>query len=358
MIVKIFKALAVMMLAGTALQATRVKEIANVVGVRENQLIGYGLVVGLNGTGDGSTSVFTTQSLSNLLANVNVKIDPAAIKSKNIAAVIVTAKLPSFGRQGDKIDVSVSSIGDAKSIEGGTLLLTPLKAVDGKIYALAQGPVAIGGVNAGGGGGGKAQKHQTTGASIFNGAIIEREVAYDLAGMESASLSLKKSNFHNAVALQKAINETFGSSVATAIDPSTVKLSRPKTMSMVEFLAAVEEVAVTIEKPLPKVVVDERTGTVIAGADIPLQPVVITHGEITIKVRPQTPSDKVGTGDIAIGDQVTVGTQSNIVTDGGGLTLSAIARSLQKLGSKPKDIIAIIEALKKAGAYDAELEII
>lgn len=347
-----------LLLAVMPLAAAKVKDMATVVGVRDNQIIGYGLVVGLNGTGDGTTSVFTTQSLSNLLANVNVKIDPAAIKSKNIAAVIVTAKLPPFSRQGDKIDVSVSSIGDAKSIEGGTLLLTPLKAVDGKIYALAQGPVAIGGVNAGGGGGNRTQKNQTTGATIFSGGIVERDVVYDLASMDNATLSLKQSNFQNALNLQQAINASFGTPIATAIDPATVRIVRPKTLSMVEFLAKVESIPVTMDQASPKIVIDERTGTIVAGADIPLSPVVITHGDITIKVRPQNAADKTAAGDIAIGDAVTVGTQSNIVTENGGLTISAIARALQKLGSKPKDIISIVEALKKAGACTADLEII
>lgn len=356
---RLFVGVLALLISFNSLYATKVKELANIVGVRENQLIGYGLVVGLNGTGDGTTSVFTTQSLANLLANVNVKIPASAIKSKNIAAVIVTAKLPAFSRQGDKLDVSVSSIGDSKSIEGGTLLLTPLKSVDGKIYALAQGPIAIGGVNAGGGGGGKAQKHQTTGASIFGGAIVEKEVPFELSSLDTATLSLKKSNFQNVVKIQEVINASFGGMTANAIDPGTIKLTKPKATSMVEFLAKIENLMVDPDRDMTKIVIDERTGTVIAGADIRIAPIVITHGEITIKIRPKRDNEVAMAGDTPIGDEVSVGLQSNIVTAGdGAMTVSSIARSLQKLGQKPKDIIAVLEAMKKAGAYDADLEII
>ena len=186
---KILSFVAASVIATSAL-ATQIKELANIVGVRDNQLIGYGLVVGLNGTGDGSTSKFTIQSLSNMLQGVNVKINPDDIKSKNAAAVMVTAKLPAFARHGDKLDIEISSIGDAKSLQGGTLLMTPLKGVDGDIYALAQGPLSIGGKSAGRSGG----NHPTVG-TILNGALVEREVTYDIYNQDSIKLSLKDTNF-------------------------------------------------------------------------------------------------------------------------------------------------------------------
>ena len=189
--------------------AAQIKDIANVVGVRENQLIGYGLVVGLNGSGDGSSSEFTIQSLSNMLQSVNVKIKPDDIKSKNTAAVMVIAKLPPFARQGDKLDVVISSIGDAKSLQGGTLLMTPLKGVDGDIYALAQGSLTIGGKTASRGGASKDGNHVTAG-TIPSGAIVEREIAYDIYNQEAIFLSLKESNFDTASNIKRAVNLNLG----------------------------------------------------------------------------------------------------------------------------------------------------
>lgn len=340
----------------SSLFATRIKDVANVVGVRDNQLIGYGLVVGLNGTGDGSTSVFTTQSLANLLATVNVKIDANAIKSKNIAAVTVTANIPPFSRQGDKIDVYVSSIGDAKSLEGGTLLLTALKGVDGRIYALSQGTISTGGFNAGG----KGQKNHVTAATIRNGALIEKEIPFNIAQKDGVMLSLKQSNFQNAVNIQNKINKAIGKGTAFAVDSRTLKLAKPETVSMAEFLAKVQDLSVDVEKD-NKIIIDEKTGTVVAGADIGIDPVVITHGDITIKVRPSGQSEPQADGKrvLNMGDSALVSLDSNIVSASSSqMTLSTLMRALQKLGAKPRDVISIIEALKTAGAIKAELEVI
>ena len=207
--------------------SAQIKDLASVIGVRENQLIGYGLVVGLNGTGDGSKSEFTIQSLSNMLKTVNVQINPEDIKSKNTAAVMVTARLPAFARQGDELDITISSIGDAKNLMGGTLLLTALKGVDGEIYALAQGNLTLGGSAKKGG------NHPTV-ATILRGALVEREVAYDIASKTDASLSLKSSNFAVAKKLQDAINARFDNS-AIAIDPRTLNIKKPAQLSMVEM---------------------------------------------------------------------------------------------------------------------------
>ncbi|MEF3191796.1 MAG: flagellar basal body P-ring protein FlgI [Campylobacterales bacterium] len=348
--------LAVVLFFLTTLQAAKIKDLANVIGVRDNQLMGYGLVVGLNGTGDGSTSLFTTQSLSNLLASVNVKIDANAIKSKNIAAVIVTAKLPPFARQGDKLDISISSIGDAKSLEGGTLLMTPLKGVDGNIYALAQGAIAMGGFN-GGGGGGRGQKNHTTAASIFGGAIVEREAAYDFASLNSVTLSLKSANFQNAVAIAQAINQMAKSKVAQALDPRTVRVEKPAQTNIVEFLSAIQQLEVTPERDASKIVIDEKTGTIVAGADIKIDPVVVTHGDVTIKIAPS--ESQINKGDVDMSEGVIVGTETNLVkATSESMTVATMARVLQKLGSKPKDIISIFEAMKKAGAIHADMEVL
>jgi len=334
------------------LQAEKIKDISSIIGVRENKLIGYGLVVGLNGTGDGSSSMFTLQSLSNLLQTVNVKIKPADIKSKNIAAVIVTATLPSFARQGDKLNVIVSSIGDAKSLQGGTLLMTALKGVDGKIYALSQGSLTIGGMNGKGGG----QLNHSTSGSIFGGGTVERDVVYDIYHKRFANISLKRSDFNTAISMQKALNKFFDNQVATAIDPRTVRLEKPQDMSMVEFLAKVQNVDINYEKE-EKIVIDERTGTIVSGVNIHVSPVIITHGDITIKIEPRK-TLKNNKNDINMNDGVQIAVNQNQLNmNNKEITIANITRALHKLGAKPKDIISILENIKRAGAINAKLEI-
>ncbi len=334
--------LIVILFLGT-LHATQIKDISSVVGVRDNQLIGYGLVVGLEGTGDGSSSQFTRQAISSMLQSAHVKVDPRNIKAKNVAAVMVTAKLPAFSRHGDKIDVEVSSIGDAKSIIGGTLLLTPLRGVDGEIYALAQGAISKG-YSAD-----KRNRRKATAAKIFKGAIVEQEVDFDLYHKERIRLSLKKADFETAVKIQNKINTTFGSRVAMAIDPRTIELQRPAGKSMVEFLARVDHLNIPYSGA-GKIVIDEKTGTVVAGVDIKVDPVVITHGELTLKIMPTSNVDS---------NQYAVDRQNNVINMRyGEVTVANIARVLQKLGSKPEDIIAILQTIKQAGAVNADLEII
>ncbi len=334
----------------------KIKEISNVIGVRENQLIGYGLIVGLNKTGDGTTSKFTLQTISNMLQSMNVKLDPKDIKSKNVAAVVVTATLPPFSRQGDKIDVVVSSIGDAKSIEGGTLLMTPLKGVDGRIYALAQGSVTIGGRNVRGAG---SLNHATAG-KIPGGALVEQEVPFNLYGQEEATLSLKESNFQNAVAIQNILNRYYKKRVAVAIDSRTIRLKKPDSLSMVEFLAKTGEISIDYRSK-QRIVIDERTGTIVSGIEIEVEPVMITHGDITIKIeeRRSLPVLKKDGTSINIGEDTQLQPQQHtLVTRPGAATVANLARSLKKLGATPKDIISIIEAIKNAGAIHADLEII
>lgn len=337
-----------------SLEAAKIKEIANVIGVRENQLIGYGLVVGLNGSGDGSSSEFTLQSLSNMLQTVNVKISPNDIKSKNVAAVMVTAKLPPFARQGDKLDLIVSSIGDAKSLEGGMLLMTPLKGVDGDIYALAQGSITIGGKNGRGAG---ASNHATAG-TIFSGALVEREIAYDIYNKQNANLSLLDSNFKTAISIEKSINEAFASEVATALDPRTVSLKKPYDVSMVEFLAQVLDLNIDYKRE-EKIIIDERTGTVVSGINILVEPVIITHGEITIKIEPSEEIAAENSGETDLKNGVSISPEGNLLKiKPEQITVANITRALNKLGATPKDIIAILENMKRAGAIHAKLEVI
>lgn len=336
----------------SSLYAQRLGDIANVIGVRENQLIGYGLVVGLNGTGDGSSSQFTLRSLSNLLQTVNVKIDPADLKSKNVAAVMVTAKLPPFARQGDKLDVSVSSIGDAKSLQGGNLLLTALKGVDGKIYSLAQGSLTIGGMN----GKEKGQLNHPSSANIFGGALVEREIENDLHEQEFVNLSLKEANFYTAVSVQNELNKKFGRKIAVATDSRTIRLMRPEGHSTVEFLAKTLDVDVLYERE-ERIVIDERTGTIVSGVNVRVDPVVVTHGDITIKIEAADVAADDKNVDIG-GDVKIAGAENRIKIKEESMTVANIARALNKLGAKPKDIISILENIKRSGAITAKLEII
>ena len=304
----------------TNLFAEQIKDISNIIGVRSNQLIGYGLVVGLDGTGDSTSSKFTSQTLSNLLKNVHVQLNPNDIQSKNVAAVMVTATLPPFAREGDKIDVTVSSIGDATSLQGGVLLLTPLKGVNGKIYALAQGPVTMGGFNLKRG---KNQKHFTTTVKIINGATVERSVVWDLYRQKYATLSLKKSDFNLAIKVQNKINSVFKQQLAVATDPRTVQLRKPSNLTMPEFLAKVEKLNINVPQE-NIVVIDERTGTIIAGGDIKINPSVIVYGDFTIKIKNPT-------------------------------SIMELANDLKKSNATPQDIIAILENLKAANNLNAKI---
>jgi len=347
------KLLLLFLLSLSSLFATKINDVANIVGVRDNQIIGYSLVVGLKKTGDGTTSKFTLQSISNMLKAMNIDMNPIDIKSKNVAAVVVTANLAPFTRQGDKFNVTVSSIGDAKSLEGGTLLMTPLKGVDGKIYALAQGAISIGGRNERGAG---SESHPTTGL-VFDGGVVEREVLIDLYNQEYVTLSLKESNFKNSVEVQKSVNAFYNTQIAVAMDPRTVKLKRPENRSMIEFLAEVQEIDMNY-KPKNKIVINERTGTIIAGVGIEIKPIVMTHGDITIKIKEQATLNKPA-GSLTVDDNLVIGLNENeIYTKDGTTTVANLVRSLQKLGASPKDIISILEAMKSAGSISAELNII
>lgn len=330
-------------LLGVNAQAEKISDIANIVGVRDNQLIGYGLVIGLNGTGDKNSSKFTMQSIANMLESVNVKISPDDIKSKNVAAVMITASLPTFARQGDKIDIQISSIGDAKSIQGGTLIMTPLTAVDGNIYAIAQGAVVVG------------NSQNVLSATVMNGATIEREVSYDLYDKTGMSLSLKKSSFQNAVKIQNAINNVFGQDIALAIDPRTIKIVRPKNLSMIEFLALVQEVNVDYSNS-DKIIIDEKSGTIVAGVGIIVHPVMVSSGDITIKIiKDPLDDDKAQKID---GNTTFDPKQNTLSSNGKFTTISSVVKALQKMGASPKSMISILEAMKRSGAISAEIEVI
>lgn len=327
----------------TPAKAEKIGEIANVVGVRNNQLIGYGLVIGLNGTGDKTSSRFTMQSIANMLESVNVKVDAESIKSKNVAAVLVTADLPPFARQGDKLDVKISSIGDAKSLESGILVMTPLSAVDGNIYAVAQGGVTTG------------TSSNLLSAQVAQGAVVEREVPYNLFSQDHITLSLKSSNFQNAVKIQESLNKIFGEQTALAIDSRTIKVSKPQDITPVEFVALIQEVQIDYSQA-NKIIIDEKSGTIVAGIDIPVRPVVVTSGNITLKITNEplegenleqldaTSSFDEGAGTISASEKST--------------TISTVVKALQKMGASPKNMISILEAMRQSGAIATPIEVI
>lgn len=321
--------------------AEKIGDLTNIIGVRENQLIGYGLVVGLNGSGDKGAK-FTSQSMANILETMNVKLSSNDIKSSNIAAVMITANLPAFGRQGDKIDIKISSIGDAKSIQGGTLIMTPLNAVDGQIYAIAQGNVTMG------------NSDSKVSGTINNGATIEKEVSYNIYNQDNATLSLKKSNFQNAITIQNVLNQTFNENIASAIDPRTIKLKKPSSLSMIEFLALVQEIDVNYSNR-EKIVIDEKSGTIIAGLDIKVQPIALTHGDLNIRVTKDfdgnEESQKIGNSSFDVNSNTLNG-------NGNNPTVASVVRALQRLGATPASVISILEGMKKSGAISADIEIL
>ncbi|MGH1602663.1 flagellar basal body P-ring protein FlgI [Helicobacter pylori] len=334
----------IFVLAFHKLLAEKIGDIASVVGVRDNQLIGYGLVIGLNGTGDKSGSKFTMQSISNMLESVNVKISADDIKSKNVAAVMITASLPPFARQGDKIDIHISSIGDAKSIQGGTLVMTPLNAVDGNIYALAQGAIVSGNSN------------NLLSANIINGATIEREVSYDLFHKNAMTLSLKNPNFKNAIQVQNTLNKVFGNKVAIALDPKTIQITRPERLSMVEFLALVQEIPINYSAK-NKIIVDEKSGTIVSGVDIIVHPIVVTSQDITLKITKEPLNDSKNTQDLD--NNMSLDTAHNTLSSNGkSITIAGVVKALQKIGVSAKGMVSILQALKKSGAISTEMEIL
>ena len=346
---------------------SRVKDLVQVEGVRDNMLVGYGLVVGLNGTGDSLRNApFTEQSLQTMLERLGVNTRGETMQTKNVAAVMVTANLPAFAGQGGRIDVSVSAMGDAKSLQGGTLLVTTLFGADGNIYALAQGPVAVGGFSAQGQAASVTRGVPTAGR-ISNGAIVERETGFRLASETSLKLSLRNPDLSTATRIADAVNRYIGTNVATADDPSTIQVSVPAAYpnGVVGLLNDVEELKVTPDQEA-KVVIDEQSGVIVMGADVRISTVAIAQGNLTIRVE-ETPEVSQPLPFSQGGQTTTVPRTKIQVDDGKGNKMAVLAQgvSLQKLvdglnalGVGPRDIISILQAIKAAGALQADIEVI
>ena len=345
---------------------SNLKDLARLQGVRSNQLIGYGLVFGLEGTGDKDQTRFTVQSLANLLSRQGTNIDPSQIKVKNVAAVIVTAELPAFARAGQRIDVTVSSTGDAKSLAGGTLIQTMLVGNNNTPYASAQGPVLVGGFAATTrGGGNSVTKNHPTAGRIPDGAVVERENSVDFANRTNLRYALVEDDFSTVVRVVAAINEELGEMAAKAQDSRTIDVNVPRQFQgrAVELVARLENLVIPIQ-PKSRVVVNEKTGTIIMGTDVRVSAVSIIQGGLSIQV---SSAPEVSQPQPISGDTTAVTTAQNVAVteDKGkslkvesGVTVGQLAESLNAMGVTPRDLVAILQAIKDAGALTAELRIL
>lgn len=356
----------------TALPATpadassRIKDIVEFEGVRDNMLVGYGLVVGLNGTGDSlKDGHFTKQSLKSMLNRLGVKPTDAGLDSKNVAAVMVTATLPSFARRGSRIDVTVSSLGDSSSLLGGTLLVTPVLGADGEVYTVAQGQLAVGGFSAAGAAE-SVTKGVPTSARIANGGIVEREVKFNMAGMKSIKISLRNPDFTTARRISQAINAFLGTLAARPSDPTTVHLLVPKSYinNVVNLITDIEQLRVTPDQ-LARIVIDEQSGTIVMGENVRISTVAIAQGSLTIRITEAKQVSQPGpfaeagtTAQVERTDvQVDEGGDRRLTMFKSGVTLQELVNGLNALGIGPRDMITILQAVKVAGALQAEIEV-
>jgi flagellar P-ring protein precursor FlgI len=346
--------------------ATRIKEVASVQGVRANQLVGYGLVVGLDGTGDQSQGApFTAQSLAAMLSQMGVAVPPGVqLQAKNVAAVMVTASLPPFAQPGQPIDVNVSSMGNAKSLRGGLLVATPLKGADGAVYAMAQGNLLVGGAGASAGGS-KVQINHLSAGRIPQGAPVERSVPTPLAQGEFIQLDVMSADFATARDVAQAINKSKGEGTAFALDGRVVRVRAPQDMhARVAFLADVENLSLELAKPAARIVLNARTGSVVMNEAVTLAPCAVAHGSLSVTIS-STPvisqPNPLGRGDTVQAEKsdITIAQQGgSLVQMPAGAKLADVVKALNALGATPQDLLAILQAMKAAGALNAELEVI
>lgn len=360
---------ALLLTAGMAAAQTdalpaRIRDLITVEGVRDNPLVGYGMVIGLAGTGDRQQTVFTTQTLANVLERMGARIPASTIQVRNVAAVMVTANLPSFARPGTPVDVTVSSIGDAKSLEGGLLVLTPLLGADGQVYAAAQGPVVVGGYSAGGAGNTKQLNHPTVGR-VPGGGKIERGLNFEFERLVPVALLLREPDFSTAGEISEAINNEFGHPVATARDGGRVEVNSAATglVNLNAVMAKVENLTVTVHRRA-RVVVNERTGTVVMGKEVRLGAVSILHGGFSVEISTAysvSQPESFSQGKTEVVGQPEVKTKdvaARRVEVGEGANVDQLVNGLQSMGATARDVISILQAIKAAGALDAELEVI
>ncbi len=360
--------LAVLILAALVLgvvhtaHSARIKDLATVSGMRKNQLVGYGLVVGLSGTGDQRGSDFTVQSIYNMLDKMGVRVDKATLKPKNVAAVMVTAQMPVSSKAGSRLDVTVSSIGDSTSLLGGVLLVTPLKGIDGNIYAIAQGSVLVGGVSAQGAGA-SVSKNITTVGIVPGGGNIERSVPFAFNDQPDLTLSLRTPDFSTATRLAKRVNESLGQAMATAIDAGTIRLAVPPENqgNLAMLMASIENLDVTPDHRA-RVVVDEKTGTVVLGQNVQISPVAVTHGNLQIQVQESADVSQPlpfsnGRTVVTPETNIAVNEENRKLRMIEGATLQELVEGLNALGATPRDLISVLRTLEASGALSADLEV-
>lgn len=344
---------------------TRLKDVVSLQGPEALPLMGYGLVVGLNKTGDRRQTIFSTQSLANILQQFGLAVNPGAVRVENIAAVLVTANLPAYARPGVKLDITASSIGDARSLQGGTLLATALRGPSGQIHALAQGPLSIGGFGGGGGGNSVVVNHLTVGR-VPGGALVQLGSGVTLPALETLSLSLRDPDFSNAVRVAQAINTDLGPNLAHVVDPGTVNVKVPDQYraAVSDLMARLEMLSVSSDTPA-RVVINERSGTIVVGASVRIAAAAVAHGNLSVRISTRVEASQPGPLAQA-GETVVVANTQVDVREGTarlvaleeGTTLEAVVRALNTLGATPRDIIAIMQALKAAGALRAEIVIL
>jgi flagellar P-ring protein precursor FlgI len=362
----IIAALALALLAATPdhpTNAVRIKELAAVEGVRDNQLVGYGLVVGLNGTGDKRQTYFSAQTLANLLDRMGVQVAPTAMLVRNTAAVMVTSNLPPFAQPGTRIDVQVAAIGDATNLQGGLLILTPLRAADGRVFAAAQGPVLTGGFVAGRGGSQTTMNHPTAGR-VPNGAIVE-QAAPSALGEGELRLQLRQPDFTTAARMARAINQKLGTAAARCESAGLVRVTLPDAWRQkpVEFVAEVENISLEPDTPT-RVVISEKTGTIVIGGEARIRPVSILHGNLTVEITTNYDVSQpapLSQGQTTVTPQVDMGVKEESARSlqlKEGATVEDLVRALTSVGATPRDVIAVLQSLKAAGALEAEVEVI
>lgn len=343
----------------------RIKDVADFEGVRENQLVGYGLVVGLAGTGDSlRNSPFTRQSLASMLERLGVNAAEGNLNTRNVAAVMVTANLPPFASQGSRIDVTVSALGDARSLAGGQLLVTPLMGADQQVYAVAQGPLAIGGFSASGSSGSSVTRGVPTAGRIASGALVERELHFDIAAQPELRLSLRNPDFTTAQHIATAINGAVGAEAARAINPGAVMLRRPDGYSgnMVDLVGRIENLEVEVDTPA-RIVIDESSGVVVMGENVKVSTVAIAQGNLTISIQEDpfvsqpAPLSRGQTVEVPSSNVHVDEEQGGLVVVPGGVPLRQLVNGLNALGVSPRDMISILQALKAAGAIQAEIDV-
>ncbi|MCF7202205.1 flagellar basal body P-ring protein FlgI [Pseudomonas oligotrophica] len=356
-----------LLVAGAPAHAERLKDIATISGVRTNQLIGYGLVVGLNGSGDQTTQTpFTVQTFNNMMAQFGIKVPNGGnVQLKNVAAVSVHADLPAFAKPGQTIDITVSSIGNAKSLRGGSLLMTPLKGIDGNVYAVAQGNLVVGGFDAGGADGSRITVNVPSAGRIPAGATVERPVPSGFNQGNTLTLNLNRPDFTTAKNIVDQINELLGPGVARALDGGSVSVTAPLDPGQrVDYLSILENLDIEVGQAVAKVIINSRTGTIVIGQNVRVQPAAVTHGSLTVTI---TEDPQVSQPEPLSGGQTVVVPNSRVKAEeeakpmfkfGPGTTLDEIVRAVNQVGAAPSDLMAILEALKQAGALQADLIVI